>query len=85
MSTDVAPVVPAPGLVEQLYAELEQKIRALRPKDDLAPLEKAYRMAAEAHKDQLRQSGEPYMIHPLHVTLILADMQMDMVARLSKP
>jgi guanosine-3',5'-bis(diphosphate) 3'-pyrophosphohydrolase len=77
VSTDV---VPAPGLVEQLYAELEQKIRALRPKDDLAQLEKAYRMAAEAHKNQLRQSGEPYMIHPLHVTLILADMQMDMVA-----
>ena len=77
MSTDV---VPAPGLVEQLYAELEQKIRALRPKDDLSQLQKAYRIAAEAHKDQLRQSGEPYMIHPLHVTLILADMQMDMVA-----
>jgi GTP diphosphokinase / guanosine-3',5'-bis(diphosphate) 3'-diphosphatase len=77
VSTDV---VPAPGLVEQLYAELEQKIRALRPKDDLAQLEKAYRIAAEAHKDQVRQSGEPYMIHPLHVTLILADMQMDMVA-----
>jgi (p)ppGpp synthase/HD superfamily hydrolase len=56
VSTDV---VPAPGLVEQLYAELEQKIRALRPKDDLSQLEKAYRMAAEAHKDQLRQSGEP--------------------------
>jgi GTP pyrophosphokinase len=37
-------------------------------------------MAAEAHKDQVRQSGEPYMIHPLHVALILADMQMDMVA-----
>jgi GTP pyrophosphokinase len=36
-------------------------------------------MAAEAHKSQFRQSGEPYMIHPLHVTLILADMQMDMV------
>jgi GTP diphosphokinase / guanosine-3',5'-bis(diphosphate) 3'-diphosphatase len=79
VSTDVVPVVPAPGIIEQLYAELEQKIRALRPKDDLSPLEKAYRMAAEAHKDQLRQSGEPYMIHPLHVTLILADMQMDMV------
>ncbi len=77
MSTDV---VPAPGLVERLYAELEQKIRALRPKEDLSQLEKAYRMAAEAHKDQARQSGEPYMMHPLHVTLILADMQMDMVA-----
>jgi GTP pyrophosphokinase len=79
VSTEVAPVVPAPGVVEQLYAELEQKIRALRPKDDLSQLQKAYLMAAEAHKGQLRQSGEPYMIHPLHVTLILADMQMDMV------
>ena len=76
MSTDV---VPAPGLVDQLYAELEQKIRALRPKEDLTLLEKAFHRAADAHKDQLRESGEPYMIHPLHVTLILADMQMDMV------
>ena len=76
MSTDV---VPAPGLVDQLYAELEQKIHALRPKEDLTLLEKAFRRAADAHKDQLRVSGEPYMIHPLHVTMILADMQMDMV------
>ena len=76
MSTDV---VPAPGLVDQLFAELEQKIRAIRPKEDLAPLEKAFRLAAEAHKGQMRESGEPYMIHPLQVTLILADMHMDMV------
>jgi GTP pyrophosphokinase len=76
VSTDV---VPAPGLVEQLYAELERKILAVRPKEDLTLLEKAFRRAADAHKDQLRVSGEPYMIHPLHVTMILADMQMDMV------
>jgi len=76
VSTDV---VPAPGLVDQLYAELEKKIHALRPKEDLTLLEKAFRRAADAHKDQLRVSGEPYMIHPLHVTMILADMQMDMV------
>jgi GTP diphosphokinase / guanosine-3',5'-bis(diphosphate) 3'-diphosphatase len=76
VSTDV---VPAPGLVDQLYAELERKILALRPKEDLTLLEKAFRRAADAHKDQLRESGEPYMIHPLHVTMILADMQMDMV------
>ena len=63
MSTDV---VPAPGLVDQLYAELEQKILALRPKEDLTLLEKAFRRAADAHKDQMRESGEPYMIHPLH-------------------
>ena len=76
MSTDV---VPAPGLVDQLYAELEQKIHALRPKEDLTLLEKAFHRAADAHQGQMRESGEPYMIHPLHVTMILADMQMDMV------
>jgi GTP diphosphokinase / guanosine-3',5'-bis(diphosphate) 3'-diphosphatase len=79
VSTEVVPVVPAPGLVDQLYAELEQKILALRPKEDLTLLEKAFHRAADAHKNQMRESGEPYMIHPLHVTLILADMQMDMV------
>ncbi len=76
MSTDV---VPASALVEQLYSQLEQKVRALRPADDLAPLEKAYRMALDAHKDQVRDSGEPYIVHPLNVALILADMQMDLV------
>jgi GTP diphosphokinase / guanosine-3',5'-bis(diphosphate) 3'-diphosphatase len=76
VSTDVAG--PA-SQVDQLYSELEQKIRALRPKDDFTQLEKAYRVASEAHKDQTRVSGEPYMVHPLQVTLILADMQMDMV------
>jgi guanosine-3',5'-bis(diphosphate) 3'-pyrophosphohydrolase len=77
VSTDV---VPSTGLVEQLYTQLEEKVRALRPKDDLSQLEKAYRLTAEAHKGQTRESGEPYMVHPLNVTLILADMQMDMVS-----
>ena len=80
MSTDVVPVPPVsnPGVVDQLFSELEQKIRALRPKEDLTLLEKAFRRANDAHQGQMRESGEPYMIHPLHVTLILADMQMDM-------
>jgi guanosine-3',5'-bis(diphosphate) 3'-pyrophosphohydrolase len=76
VSTDV---VGPPSLVDQLYAELEQKVRVLRPKDDFSQLEKAYRVASEAHKDQRRVSGESYMVHPLHVTHILADMQMDPV------
>jgi GTP diphosphokinase / guanosine-3',5'-bis(diphosphate) 3'-diphosphatase len=76
VSTDV---VPVPVLVDQLFAELEQKILTLRPKEDLTLLEKAFRRAAEAHQGQMRESGEPYMIHPLQVTMILADMQMDMV------
>jgi guanosine-3',5'-bis(diphosphate) 3'-pyrophosphohydrolase len=72
-------VVPAAGLVEQLYAELEQKVRAARPKEDLSQLEKAYRLAADAHQGQFRESGEPYLVHPLNVALILADMHMDLV------
>jgi GTP diphosphokinase / guanosine-3',5'-bis(diphosphate) 3'-diphosphatase len=65
--------------VEQLYHELEGKVRALRPSEDLSPLQEAYQFAAEHHIDQKRDSGEPYLVHPLHVTLILAEMQMDMV------
>ena len=67
------------GQVDQLYSELAQKVHALRPNEDLGALEKAYRLAAEAHKGQVRESGEPYLVHPLHVTHILADMQMDLV------
>jgi GTP pyrophosphokinase len=66
-------------MAEQLYSQLEQSVRALRPTEDLSQLEKAYRMALEAHKDQARDSGEPYIVHPLNVALILADMQMDLV------
>jgi GTP pyrophosphokinase len=73
---------PPPPLdpVEQLYAELLAKIREYRPKDDLAPLEKAFRFALKYHQGQSRDSGEPYMMHPLMVTHILADMRMDVVA-----
>jgi guanosine-3',5'-bis(diphosphate) 3'-pyrophosphohydrolase len=78
VSTDVVPVVPAPGLIDQLYTELERKILALRPKD-LTLLEGALHRAVDAHKHQMRDSGEPYMIHPLHATMILADMQTDIV------
>src|SRR5579871_3480468 len=83
-STEV--VVPAPSAeptppdrVEQLFHQLEARVRELRPTEDLATLEKAYRFAAERHKDQKRFSGEPYMVHPLLVTRQLADMNMDLV------
>ncbi|MGP8246642.1 MAG: RelA/SpoT family protein [Bryobacteraceae bacterium] len=74
--------VPPPTLdpVEDLYRELEAKIREYRPKDDLAPLEKAFAFARKYHQGQSRDSGEPYMAHPIHVAMILADMRMDLVA-----
>src|SRR5690242_5552661 len=65
---------------EELFRSLEEKVRGLRPKDDLTALDRAYRFAAEAHKDQRRKSGEPYITHPLAVAHILADMQMDLVS-----
>ena len=40
-------------------------------------IQKAYEVAREAHKDQKRKSGEPYIIHPLCVAIILADLELD--------
>jgi GTP pyrophosphokinase len=75
----VSPPVP-PDTVGKLYSELEDKIREYRPKDDLAPLRKAFEFARRYHQDQTRDSGEPYMAHPVMVAHILADMRMDVVA-----
>jgi GTP pyrophosphokinase len=74
MSTIASEPVP----VESLYKSLEEEVRRLRPNEDLSVLERAFRFATEHHKEQKRVSGEPYMAHPLAVTRILAEMQMDM-------
>ena len=60
-----------------LYEGLIQRVRKYHPSDDITLIEKAYRQAAEAHKGQLRKSGEPYIIHPLCVSIVLADLEMD--------
>ena len=62
---------------ESLYKGLISRVRKYHPSDDITLIEKAYQEAAEAHKDQLRKSGEPYIIHPLCVAIILADLEMD--------
>ncbi|MCR5556727.1 MAG: bifunctional (p)ppGpp synthetase/guanosine-3',5'-bis(diphosphate) 3'-pyrophosphohydrolase [Butyrivibrio sp.] len=60
-----------------LYEGLIRRVRKYHPSDDISLIEKAYAQAAEAHKEQLRKSGEPYIIHPLCVAIILADLEMD--------
>lgn len=62
---------------EQLYQALVTRVRKYHPSTDISMIEKAYRIAKEAHKDQVRKSGEPYIIHPLWVGIILADLEMD--------
>ncbi|MGI6017518.1 MAG: RelA/SpoT family protein [Marvinbryantia sp.] len=62
---------------DELYKTLIDSIRKYHPSADISMIEKAYRIAREAHKDQKRKSGEPYIIHPLCVGIILADLEMD--------
>ncbi len=62
---------------EDLYQKLIGTIRKYHPSDDISLIEKAYKVAADAHSDQRRKSGEPYIIHPLCVAIILADLEMD--------
>ncbi len=65
--------------VDGQYLGLRSFLQELRPKEDFTPLDQAYRFAAKHHGAQTRTSGEPYMVHPLEVTRILADMNMDML------
>ena len=62
---------------EEIYKVLLEKIKSYHPSDDFSEIEKAYRLADDAHKDQKRKSGEPYIIHPLCVAIILAELEMD--------
>ena len=62
---------------EVLYQDLIDSIHRYHPSDDISMVEKAYRLAYDAHKEQKRKSGEPYIIHPLCVAIILADLELD--------
>ena len=61
----------------RLYDMLIARIRKYHPSTDVSMIKKAYKLAVKAHGDQRRKSGEPYIIHPLWVAIILADLEMD--------
>ena len=60
-----------------LYEELISSVQKYHPSTDISMIEKAYRIARDAHEGQVRKSGEPYIIHPLCVGIILADLELD--------
>ena len=62
---------------EVLYNKLIETIRQYHPSSDLSDIERAYKVAKEAHEGQFRKSGEPYIIHPLCVAIILAELELD--------
>ena len=62
------------------FEDLAEKVRANNPDADVELLRRAYVFSAFEHKGQVRHSGEPYLVHPLEVADLLADMKLDVVA-----
>ncbi len=62
------------------FRDLLKSVHANRPNDDLEIIRKAWEFCLEHHKGQLRASGEPYVLHPLEVALVLAEMKLDSTA-----
>ena len=62
---------------DALYEELIRRIQRYHPSDDTSLIRRAYLTAKNAHMDQRRKSGEPYVIHPVCVAIILADLELD--------
>ena len=63
--------------VNKLYADLRKKISAIHCQEEVIVIDKAFEIANKCHGNQLRRSGEPYIIHPLAVANILVDLGMD--------
>jgi GTP pyrophosphokinase len=68
--------VAAPAYPDQLD-ELVRRVQAYNPHADTALIRRAYDYSARMHVEQKRKSGEPYVIHPLNVALIIAQLRMD--------
>ena len=62
---------------KKLYDKLIRRVRKYHPSDDISMIEKAFDIAYHAHEGQCRKSGEPYIIHPLWVGIILAELELD--------
>src|SRR5436189_3552284 len=62
------------------FRDLMKRMQDNRPQDDLSIIKKAYDYSLKHHEGQSRASGEPYLVHPLEVALVLAEMKMDPVA-----
>ncbi len=62
------------------FRDLLRQVRSYRPDDDQALIKKAYEFSLQHHKGQARESGEPYLVHPLQVAMLLAEMRLDTTA-----
>src|SRR5437899_2397669 len=79
MATHPRATVP-PRLLTAKFEQLLAKVAENRPSDDLEIIRKSYDFSLKHHQGRTRASGEPYLIHPLEVSLVLADMKLDSTA-----
>jgi guanosine-3',5'-bis(diphosphate) 3'-pyrophosphohydrolase len=73
------PVAPQRAINERFEALL-QRVQANRPSEDVSLIREAWEFCVKHHEGQMRASGEPYIIHPLEVAEVLAEMKMDATA-----
>lgn len=69
-----------PGILAAKFAELLATIGKNRPSDDIGIIRRAWEFCVQHHSGQLRASGEPYVLHPLEVAQVLAEMKLDSTA-----
>jgi GTP pyrophosphokinase len=66
--------------IDQRFEGLLRHVQANRPSEDVSLIRKAWEFCVQHHEGQMRASGEPYIIHPLEVAEVLAEMKMDATA-----
>src|SRR5262245_27552458 len=59
------------------FEDIVERVEAFNPSADLDLLRRAYIFSAREHRSQVRRSGEPYLIHPIEVAYVLADLELD--------
>ena len=74
------PVLDPRALIDARFRALLDTVRAHRPNDDVEIIRRAWEFSLEHHQGQLRASGEPYVLHPLEVAHVLAEMKLDSTA-----
>src|SRR5271163_901180 len=70
----------SPDLFADQFRKLLDVVRANRPGDDLDVIRRAWEFCVQHHSGQLRASGEPYVLHPLEVAQVVAEMKLDSTA-----
>jgi GTP diphosphokinase / guanosine-3',5'-bis(diphosphate) 3'-diphosphatase len=68
---------------EKIYNKLIEKLKSYHPSNDFSLVTKAYQIAKSGHESQLRKSGEPYLVHPVSVAYILAELELDLESIIS--